>query len=61
MKTREECIEYCRKEALKYDSFIEEHKGDRKYADLIPAWANYADVYKSIILNLTSSRPNMQK
>ena len=52
MKTREECIEFCRKEALKYDSFIEEHKGDRKYADLIPAWANNADMYKSIILNL---------
>lgn len=52
MKTREECIEFCRKETKKYDSFIEEHKGERAYADLIPSWMSLAEMYKSIILNL---------
>lgn len=52
MKTREECIEFCRKEVEKYKWFLEKHGNDRMYADLIPAWKETMDMYKSIILNL---------
>lgn len=53
MIDRAKCIEHCIKETAKYKLFLEEHKGDRKYANLIPAWEENADMYSSITAYLT--------
>lgn len=53
MTDRIKCIEHCLKEVDKYKWFLKNHGNDRKYADLIPEWEKYAEMYESIIAYLT--------
>ena len=52
MTDRMKCIEHCLKEVDKYKWFLKNHGKDRKYADLIPEWEKYAEMYESIIAYL---------
>jgi hypothetical protein len=52
MIDRIKCIDHCCKEVDKYKCFLENHGNDRKYADLIPAWEENAEIYGSIIAYL---------